>query len=277
MTPALRSGLLLAFLAAAPAVAQDVPSAEPVDVGTATDAAAAATAAGADRFLLNNLSTLSLESLDGFRDRPLFTASRRAPAPPAPEPEPQPQPEPEPEPAVAPDPPNIRLAGVLGKGEETIALVQDLGTGKTNPVRVGDAIEAWTVAAIDPTALHLAYEDQVSDYVLFEPGSSPASPAGGAPGAIDGMNDPDALPQFDASGNPVDPALNFDDPGAAGSNNPARHRDDGSVPGGGDVSPDGSGNLPPGFAPPPPGAPDTGGDGGGASNFGGSNFPIGQP
>lgn len=275
MTPALRSALVLAVLAAAaPARAQDAPSAEPaLPAGAA--AAAAATAAGTDRFVLNNLSTLSLDSLDGFRDRPLFTASRRAPAPPAAEPEPQPLPEPEPEPAAAPEPPNIRLAGVLGKGEEAIALVQDLGTGKTTPVRVGDAVEAWTVASIDATALHLAYDDQVSDFVLFAPGSGPPSPVGGVPGALDGMNDPDALPQFDASGNPVDPALNFDDPGSPGPSDPQRHRDDGSVPGGGDISPDGGSNRPPGAAPPSPPGPDAGDVGG--ANFGGSNFPIGQP
>lgn len=268
MTPAARA-LLLALLAAGPAAAQD--AAAPVPDGAAADAAAAS-AGGTERFLLNNLSTLTLDSLDGFRDRPLFTASRRAPAPPAPEPEPQPQPEPEPEPVVAPDPPNIRLAGVLGKGEEAIALVQDLGTGKTVSVRVGDAVEAWTVSAIDATALHLAYEDQVSDFVLFEPGSGPAAPAGGVPGAIDGMNGPDALPQFDASGNPVDPALRFDDPGGPSPADPSLHRDDGSVPGGGDPSAGDFGNGPPG--PPPEPAPAADGDGAG---FGGSNFPIGQP
>lgn len=187
--------LLIAGLPAA-AVAQepqgdgpqtDLAPAEP----TAATEAAATTAAETDRFVLNNLSPLTVDGLTGFRDRPLFTPSRMPPAPPVvevpPEPEPEPEPEPVAEPAPEVVPPNVRLAGVLDTSGATIALIQDLASGITKPYRSGETIEDWLVDAIEPTRVQLSYEGRTWDLRLFQPGTAPPEAAGGD---LEGGGDP---------------------------------------------------------------------------------------
>lgn len=165
---------------------------------TATDATAAPTAAETDRFVLNNLSPLTVDGLTGFRDRPLFTPSRMPPAPPVVEVPVEPEPEPEPEPVAEPAPevttPNVRLAGVLDTSGAAIALIQDLASGITKPYRAGESVEDWSVDAIEPTRVQLSYQGRTWDLRLFQPGTAAPDVSGaeleGAGDAASGSAEP---------------------------------------------------------------------------------------
>jgi hypothetical protein len=128
---------------------------------------------------LNPLSALDKQSLTGFRDAPLFTASRRRPEPPeevaaAPEPEPQPEPEPAPPPdAPAPE---LRLAGIAEGPDGAVAVVENAESGKTERLRLGDQIGGWLVTTIDPVALRLTLNEREEEYRLFDRSKEPASP-----------------------------------------------------------------------------------------------------
>lgn len=118
---------------------------------------------------LNPLSALGADSLSAFRDRPLFTPSRRAPQPPAAV---EPEPEQEAETATAPPPapqPNLRLAGVIEGPEETVAVVEDMGSNTVSQLRLGDMLDGWLVTAIDPSSLRLTLGEQEGEYRLFDP------------------------------------------------------------------------------------------------------------
>ena len=160
MTPILRA-VLAALLAAALSVLPVAASAqEPAEDDPAPSAADPA---------LNPLSALGADSLSAFRDRPLFTPSRRAPQPPAAV---EAEPAPEPEIATAPPPapqPNLRLAGVIEGPEETVAVVEDLGSNTVSQLRLGDMLDGWLVTAIEADALRLTLGEQEGEYRLFDP------------------------------------------------------------------------------------------------------------
>jgi hypothetical protein len=134
-----------------------------------------------DRILLNPLAEVSLDSLSGFRDRPLFVPNRRPPAPvvAAIEPEPEPEPLPEPEPVDAePEVPAVKLAGILQIESDSVAVLRDDGAGTTLSVRVGDPVESWTVAAIGDASVTLELDGREHEIRIFEPGGSASYPRG---------------------------------------------------------------------------------------------------
>lgn len=121
---------------------------------------------------LNPASTLRRSDLTGFRERPLFTPSRRRPPDPV---------DVAPAPAAAPparrQAPNVRLAGVMESDLDAVAILQQPG-GPRLSVRVGDRVEGWLVTAVEPQKITLRDGDRQQDYRLFAPGSFPApSPA----------------------------------------------------------------------------------------------------
>jgi general secretion pathway protein N len=163
------------------------------ETGATLHAAADPLAGLDDRSVLNPLSEITLESLSGFRDRPLFTPARRPPAPPQAEPEPEPdvaavEPEPEPEPEV--EIPAVTLSGVVEIDSDRVAMLRDPSGVSTLSVRVGDPVEAWTVAAIEDASIVLEYEDRRHEIRLFQPGEQGGG-AGGAPMSADGMDGSD--------------------------------------------------------------------------------------
>ncbi|HUG62470.1 MAG TPA: hypothetical protein VMP03_11520 [Methylomirabilota bacterium] len=158
------AGLAFALVLAASAVSSAPPLA---DVADGLD----------DRSVLNPLAEVSLDSLGNFRDRPLFVPSRRPPPPPQaivdPEPE-EPQvlyEEPEPEEGPA-ETPTVTLSGILEIDSESVAMLRDQTEDTTLAVRVGDPVEAWTVAAIGNDSITLELDGEEHEIRIFQPGPS---------------------------------------------------------------------------------------------------------
>ncbi|MFD1702465.1 hypothetical protein ACFSCV_05535 [Methylopila henanensis] len=118
---------------------------------------------------LNPLQSLDAASLTGFRDRPLFTPSRRPPPAPATDEAPAPLEEaaaPEPPPAVQP---SLRLTGVIEGPDESVAVIEELDSKQVSQLRLGDMLDGWLVTAIDPAALRLTLGEREEEYRLFDP------------------------------------------------------------------------------------------------------------
>lgn len=123
-----------------------------------------------DAARLNPLSSLRPSDLRSFRERPLFTPSRKPPpvAPSLPESAPV-------EADVGDEPPNVRLTGVIqGPAAATAVLERPDASGKST-VRIGDAVDGWTVAAIDLISIKLASGTRLREYRLFARSSLPVS------------------------------------------------------------------------------------------------------
>lgn len=119
-----------------------------------------ATASGAA--LLNPLSAIDPQKLDGFLNRPLFSPTRRPPAP-APV---------APLAAAAPaqaqvEPPAIRLVGIVRTPEGGIAQLAQDDDSRRYSVRVGDFLGEWSVASIDRSTLVLKQGDREASFELF--------------------------------------------------------------------------------------------------------------
>jgi hypothetical protein len=178
-----------------------------------------------DRSVLNPLAEITLESLTGFRDRPLFTPARRPPAPPPPlEPEPEPdiavvEPEPEPEPTV--EIPDVTLSGIMEIDSDRVAMLREPSGMSTLSVRVGDPIEAWTVEAIEDSSIVLEYDGRRHEIRMFQPGQPGGSSAeedSYGEGFIDpetGEFVPDAGMEFDPETGNMRPARGDDAGGRA--------------------------------------------------------------
>jgi type IV secretory pathway VirB10-like protein len=117
---------------------------------------------------LNPLAGLDASSLSAFRDKPLFTPSRRRP-----EPEAAPEPEPVVEAAPAPPPeapaPNLKLQGVVIGDEGAVAVLQDLDGGGMQRLRLGDMVSGWLVTDIGDVAVRLTLGEREQEYWLFDP------------------------------------------------------------------------------------------------------------
>jgi hypothetical protein len=117
---------------------------------------------------LNPLAGLDASSLSAFRDKPLFTPSRRRP-----EPEAAPEPEPVVEAAPAPPPeapaPNLKLQGVVIGHEGAVAVLQDLDAGGMQRLRLGDMVSGWLVTDIGDVAVRLTLGEREQEYRLFDP------------------------------------------------------------------------------------------------------------
>lgn len=112
---------------------------------------------------LNPLSFIDASALPGFRDRPPFAPSRRPPPATA---EPAPPSGSPPAPEVRE--PNLRLTGVVGASDESVAVVQNLDVNETWRLRLGDSVGGWLVTAIDPMAMRLTLGEREREFRIFE-------------------------------------------------------------------------------------------------------------
>ncbi|WP_420391663.1 hypothetical protein [Acuticoccus sp.] len=131
--------------------------------GQLATAAPSATQVQADAAPANPMASVPSSALEAFRERPLFSPTRRPPQP-APEPEPQ---------RTAPPPaprPNLELIGVIEIAGRSIAIVNNLGAGTTISLEADDSHAGWRVEAIDRASLTLAREGRTETFALFQPG-----------------------------------------------------------------------------------------------------------
>jgi general secretion pathway protein N len=122
----------------------------------------AAAAAAAARIAANPVAGELLENLSATRERPLFAATRRAPAPP---------PAPvvvQAAPPAPPPPPSITLYGIVSDAEGTRAMLRTGTADKALRVRVGDSVEGWKVSEIEGRRLVLSLEDRSVAFTLFD-------------------------------------------------------------------------------------------------------------
>ncbi|MBH0237845.1 hypothetical protein [Methylobrevis albus] len=167
--------LVLALLSSLAARAQDT---EPA--GDGADAADAA-----DLLLLNPLAAFGADDLAGFRDRPLFSPTRRPPPPFVEEVIEEPAyVEPEPEEPMPEPPPNLALVGIVEAGPTAFAVVRDLDAGTVTSLRLGESLGRWRLAAV--AADHIRLEDgtESQELRIFVPGE-PAPPGAGPGDAFD--------------------------------------------------------------------------------------------
>lgn len=134
-------------------------------------AAAAAQDAAPSSAPLNPLSSLRPSDFQAFRERPLFTPSRRPPpiVPSLPERAPPVRAE------VEDEPPNVRLTGVVHGAAAPMAVLQRPDAGGTTTVRIGDDVEGWAVAAIDSVGVRLVRGTRAREYRLFARDSLPVT------------------------------------------------------------------------------------------------------
>lgn len=142
----------------------------------------------ADARLLNPLAALDKATLDGFRDMPLFTPSRKRPAPPEAAPPEEAPPPPEPKQAAPAPAPELKLSGVVEGPGGAVAVVQDVSAGgKVERLRLGDQIGGWLVTGIEPAALKLTLDEREEQYRLFQRNDASAK----SPDAARRETDPD--------------------------------------------------------------------------------------
>lgn len=188
-------------------------------------------AAMADRLALNPLSEIGVDGLTGFRDRPLFTPSRRPPPPPPevvvePEPEPEPVAEVEPEPEIPADPPQVQLSGIVEIDQVAVAVLRDDAEETTMSVRVGDGVEDWTVAAIGDASITLELDGRRHEIKIFEPGGE----SGGRTAALPPQGRVPVLLRRDDDMAPDGRPPNADRGGRVREQIPQRVLDQGGIP-----------------------------------------------
>jgi hypothetical protein len=125
-----------------------------------------------DRARANPLAGAPLERFAETLRRPLFSASRRAPAPPAPS---AVQRAPEPPPPL--EPPSIVLVGVVADTQGAHAVIRPGPSEKMRHVKIGDEIGGWKVAEITPRRIVLALDARTSAFSLFETKNRPSKTA----------------------------------------------------------------------------------------------------
>lgn len=110
--------------------------------------------------LANPLEAQSLDRLSATRERPLFSPTRR-PTPPPPPPPPEAAPV-----AVAPQPPNVQLFGIVVDDQGARAIVRS-GTENVDRVQIGDDIGGWKVSQIEGRRLVLSLDGRFATFTLF--------------------------------------------------------------------------------------------------------------
>lgn len=110
--------------------------------------------------------SIDLSSLDATRERPLFSPSRRPPAPP-PAPPPRPAPVAATLPMLPPEPPPLRLIGLVTMGETHMALVEDGNTGEILRLSPGAAIAGWTMEILDDRTIAFSRDGDAAHFALF--------------------------------------------------------------------------------------------------------------
>lgn len=102
----------------------------------------------------------ALGSYDSIAERPLFVAGRR---PPSEEPEEVVEETPV---AVSLSPPGLSLLGVLITPEGSMALVRTQKPPEVKRLRVGDLVDGWQLAEIDPGRIVMSQGEQKEDFLL---------------------------------------------------------------------------------------------------------------
>jgi general secretion pathway protein N len=123
----------------------------------------------------NPLDALKLEDLSATRERPLFVATRRAPAPMRAE-TPPPAPPPVEEKAVALGPPPFDLIGAVVGKRESIALLRNKTTSEVLRLRPGEEAEGWRVGAVGLRSVALERDGRKESLALAGPPTDPAGP-----------------------------------------------------------------------------------------------------
>lgn len=115
---------------------------------------------------INPLRSIDPESLTGFRDKPLFEASRRRFVAPRAVPEPVPVAQVPAAPAPTPAP-NLQLLGLLRIDGSDLAIVRDLADRKIHRLLTGDIIQAWTVTIVSHAAIELSRDEDRQELRMF--------------------------------------------------------------------------------------------------------------
>jgi general secretion pathway protein N len=123
-----------------------------------------------DRASLNALSALPPADISAFKEKPLFTPSRRASDTAV---KTVPSTEVRLSPPAVEDPPAIRLVGIIRTGTIAIAVVQQPTAPRLSRVQIGADIDGWLVKSIDATGLRLVNGTREQAYQLFARGSPP--------------------------------------------------------------------------------------------------------
>jgi Type II secretion system protein C len=116
----------------------------------------------------NPLAGLTVEKLHDTVGRPLFERTRRPVEVPAPLPQVERAP-------VAPaiDQNALSLLGVVASEGRTIALIRRNQTGQSVRAEVGDTVDGWTIASIEPQRVVLRQGDRQVALQLFRRKSPP--------------------------------------------------------------------------------------------------------
>ena len=113
----------------------------------------------------NPLAGLDKASLRDMTERPLFTATRRAPPAPAPrEAEAVPVPPPAP-----PSTPDYTLLGIIRDGDRAIALLRSRSDGRSLRMQAGDMIGGWEIAAVETVSVTLKGRDGTAHELRVTP------------------------------------------------------------------------------------------------------------
>lgn len=113
---------------------------------------------------LNPLSTIDPSSLSAFRDRPLFSSTRRRPEDPALDEVP---PAPQNEPAISTTEPVQHLLGVILTPTGASAQLRDEANQTTITVRKHDLVDGWSVDEITPTEVALSKDGETRRIRIF--------------------------------------------------------------------------------------------------------------
>jgi hypothetical protein len=166
MKTPLAAAVVLAFCAGAALAQSDGEEAEAPDAAEAQPPSAGPSP---ETLALNPLAALDKATLDGFRDRPLFTPSRRRPEPPEEVAVEEAPPPPPPPVRAPPPPPELKLSGVVEGPGGAVAVVENADEGgRIERLRLGDQVGGWLVTAIDGSSLRLTLAEREERYRIFE-------------------------------------------------------------------------------------------------------------
>ncbi|MFB2553949.1 hypothetical protein [Ensifer soli] len=113
-----------------------------------------------DRSVLNPLARIELQSLMGFRDRPLFSPSRAR----SPEPLPLELQEPAPEETAEL---NILLLGIVASPEGAVAHILDLSDDSRTILRRGDTFQGWHIVSVDTAGVTMRRDENLKYLSVF--------------------------------------------------------------------------------------------------------------